>query len=61
MITSNCKNWKNKTSIKNTSHLITPKIPTDLEAIYNKDFIVKLFSYFCTLIKALINCTKNIH
>ena len=43
MITSNCKGWKNKTSIKNTNHLITLKTPTDPEAIsalYKKDFIV---------------------
>lgn len=56
MITSNCKGWKNKTSIKNTSHLIIPKTsinPEAISALYNKDFLVKLFSYFFYVNKSI--------
>lgn len=62
IINSKRRGWKNKTSIKNTSHLIIPKTLRDLEtisALYDKDFLVKLFSYFFTLIKAFISCTQK--
>ena len=64
IINCNRRGWKNKTSIKNTSHLIISKTLTDPETIsalydYDKDFLVKLFSYFFTLIKAFISCTKK--